>query len=133
MIQITARGNNAQCTIAENLTSGMVGLQCKFEFDDAWDGLSRTAVFLAGNERKDVLLTGDTCTVPWEVLKTAGYQLIKETCEEVFPEAIVICTPLLRTSNAFGRVSTMLFVLTVRSAGPMSQLASSNAKVKGPP
>ena len=75
MIQITARGNSAQCTCAERLTSGMVGLQCKFDFDSAWDGLSRTAVFVAGNEQRDVLLTGDTCTVPWEVLKTAGYQL----------------------------------------------------------
>lgn len=76
MIQITCKGNSAICTRTERLTSGMVGLQCKFEFDSAWDGLARTAVFLAGTEKRDVLLTGDTCTVPWEVLKTAGYQLV---------------------------------------------------------
>lgn len=76
MIHITCKGNSAICTRTERLTSGMVGLQCKFEFDSAWDGLARTAVFLAGNEKRDVLLTGDTCTVPWEVLKTAGYQLV---------------------------------------------------------
>ena len=76
MIQITCKGNSAICTRAERLTSGMVGLQCEFIFDGAWDGLAKTAVFTAGNEKRDVMLTGDTCTVPWEVLKTAGYQLV---------------------------------------------------------
>lgn len=76
MIQITCKGNSAICTRTERLTSGMVGLQCEFVFDGAWDGLARTAVFWAGNQKRDVLLTGDTCTVPWEVLKTAGYQLV---------------------------------------------------------
>ena len=76
MIQITCKGNSASCTHRERLTSGMVGLQCEFVFDSEWDGLARTAVFTAGNEKRDVLLTGDTCTVPWEVLKTAGYQLV---------------------------------------------------------
>ena len=76
MIQITCKGNSAICTRTERLTSGMVGLQCEFVFDGAWDGLAKTAVFTAGNEKRDVLLTGDTCTVPWEVLKTAGYQLV---------------------------------------------------------
>ena len=76
MIQITCKGNSAICTRTERLTSGMVGLQCEFVFDDAWDGLARTAVFWAGNEKRDVLLTGAVCTVPWEVLKTAGYQLV---------------------------------------------------------
>lgn len=76
MIQITCKGNSASCTRTERLTSGMVGLQCEFVFDEAWDGLAKTAVFLAGNEQRDVLLTGSLCTVPWEVLKTAGYQLV---------------------------------------------------------
>lgn len=76
MIQITCKGNSAICTRTERLTSGMVGLQCEFVFDGAWDGLARTAVFWAGNEKRDVLLTGAVCTVPWEVLKTAGYQLV---------------------------------------------------------
>lgn len=75
MIQITCKSNSARCTHAERLTSGMVGLSCEFVFDSAWDGLAKTAVFIAGSEQRDVLLTGDTCIVPWEVLKTAGYQL----------------------------------------------------------
>lgn len=75
MIQITCNGNSARCTGIERLTSGMVGLQCEFVFDSAWDGLARTAVFIAGSEQRDVLLIGDICTVPWEVLKNAGYHL----------------------------------------------------------
>lgn len=76
MIQITCKGNSASCTRTERLTSGTVGLQCEFIFDEAWDGLARTAVFWAGNEKRDVLLQGAVCTVPWEVLKTACYQLV---------------------------------------------------------
>ena len=76
MIQITCKGNSASCTRTERLTSGMVGLQCEFIFDEAWDGLAKTAVFLAGNEQRDVLLTGALCTVPWEVLQHPGYQLV---------------------------------------------------------
>lgn len=76
MIQITCKGNGASCTRTERLTSGMVGLQCEFVFDSAWDGLAKTAVFQAGSEKRDVLLQGAVCNVPWEVLKTAGYQLV---------------------------------------------------------
>lgn len=75
MIQITSKGNNASCTRTERITSGMVGLRCEFLFDAAWDGLSRTAVFAAGNEQRDVLLSGDVCAVPWEVLQISGYPL----------------------------------------------------------
>lgn len=76
MIQIEVHGNRAQCKCVEQFTSGMVGLQCMFTFDSVWNGLSRTAVFIAGNEKRDVLLTGDTCIVPWEVLKYPDYQLM---------------------------------------------------------
>lgn len=76
MIQITCKGNSASCTRTERLTSGMVGLQCEFVFDEAWDGLAKTAVFLAGNEQRDVLLTGAICKVPPEVMRKPGYQLV---------------------------------------------------------
>ena len=76
MIQITCKGNSASCTRTERLTSGMVGLQCEFIFDEAWDGLAKTAVFLAGNEQRDVLMTGSVCKVPPEVMRKPGYQLV---------------------------------------------------------
>lgn len=76
MIQITCKGNSAICTRKERLTSGMVGLQCEFVFDDAWDGLAKMAVFTAGNEKRDVLLKGAICEVPPEVMRKPGYQLV---------------------------------------------------------
>lgn len=76
MIQITCKGNSAICTRTERLTSGMVGLQCEFVFDGAWDGLAKMAVFTAGNEKRDVLLTGTICDVPPEVMRKPGYQLV---------------------------------------------------------
>ena len=51
------------------LTSGMVGAEIAFSFDDAWDGLNRIAVFKAGGTVKDVLLVGESCVIPHEVLE----------------------------------------------------------------
>lgn len=52
------------------LTSGMVGVaEIAFSFDDAWDGLNRIAVFKAGGTVKDVLLIGESCVIPHEVLE----------------------------------------------------------------
>lgn len=76
MIEIKVAGRSAACTGAELLTSGSVGMQAKFTFDDAWDALAKTAVFIAGDTTRDVLLTGDTCTIPWEVLRYPGTDMI---------------------------------------------------------
>lgn len=57
----------------ETVTSGSVNLyQCQFQFDNAWNGLEKTAVFQAGDESVSILLdeTG-VCTIPWEVLQEA--------------------------------------------------------------
>lgn len=39
-----------------------------FEFDEAWDGYAKTAVFGNGLDTYGVLLEDDRCTIPWEVL-----------------------------------------------------------------
>lgn len=112
MIQITCKGNSAICTRTERLTSGTVGLQCEFVFDGAWDGLAKTAVFLAGNEQRDVLLTGALCTVPWEVLKTAGYQLVigvygsNAAGTLVIPTVYAMCGSIAPGADPSGEEST---------------------------
>lgn len=112
MIQITCKGNSAICTRTERLTSGMVGLQCEFVFDGAWDGLAKTAVFQAGSEKRDVLLTGDTCTVPWEVLKTACYQLVigvygsNEDGTLIIPTVYAMCGSIALGADPSGEEST---------------------------
>lgn len=57
----------------EVITSGSVNVyQCQFQFDNAWDGLEKTAVFQAGNDTISTILdeTG-MCIIPWEVLQDA--------------------------------------------------------------
>jgi len=71
MIRIMARAQHLVVMKGAALTSGSVGERCEFIFDSAWDGLTKAAVFTAGDECHTVLLTGDSCEVPWECLQTA--------------------------------------------------------------
>ena len=55
----------------EIVTSGSVNLYTvQFTFSGDWDGLEKTAVFRAGDEKKSVLLDEtNQCSIPWEVLQ----------------------------------------------------------------
>ncbi len=72
MIKIIVKARCAWCEADEPITSGSVGLQVRFRFDDAWSGLEKVAVFQGSGESVDVFLTEDTCAVPGEVLATPG-------------------------------------------------------------
>lgn len=57
----------------ETLVSGTVNkYRAEFEFDDSWDGYTKTAVFRADSfgriTSREVLLAGDACQVPHECL-----------------------------------------------------------------
>ena len=43
-------------------------LKAVFEFDEAWDGFTKTALFSNGNGTRCVLLENDECVIPWETL-----------------------------------------------------------------
>ena len=58
-------------TGGQPLTSGSVGIEAAFVLSADYDGLAVTAVFRTGDVSVDVLLTGPSCTVPWEVLMPA--------------------------------------------------------------
>lgn len=61
----------------ETITSGSVNAyDVYFQFDSNWTGLSRTAVFSAGEIKKSVLLD-DTgyCTIPWECMQESSRTL----------------------------------------------------------
>lgn len=61
---------------SERFTSGSAKIyHCKFNFLEAWNGLTIQPVFRAGNVEKNALLTEDVCEVPWEVLVTPGLDL----------------------------------------------------------
>ncbi len=71
-IKITVIGNQAHSIGSPVLTSGTVGQPVEFMFDEAWEGLTKTAVFRVGGLTKDVVDIDDECTVPWEVLEKVG-------------------------------------------------------------
>lgn len=75
MIKIEVQDACAVCVQPQLLTTGMVGAVVEFSFDEAWDGLTRCAVFADGMVAKDVLLSGNTCVIPHEVLTTSGHVL----------------------------------------------------------
>lgn len=73
MFVLYARKNLLEVNQKEMVTSGSVNVyQAQFSFDNAWDGLERTAVFQAGDETISTILddTG-VCIIPWEVLQDA--------------------------------------------------------------
>ncbi len=75
MIQLKAKKRSAICTVKDKLTTGSVGLAVQFAFSEEWEGLSKIAVFRAGDVSIDVALLEDRCTVPPEVLVTPGETL----------------------------------------------------------
>lgn len=76
MIKFFARGRCAQALADDPVTTGSVGISVQFFFSQEWDALQKIAVFRAGDTAVDVALTGDTTTVPADVLTTAGLPLM---------------------------------------------------------
>ena len=70
MFLLQARKNSLTVRSWELLSSGSVNENhVQFQFSEDWNGLSRTAVFSAGEVSRSVLLAEDTmCAIPWEVL-----------------------------------------------------------------
>lgn len=68
-------GQRIETTETAMLVAGTVNIYtARFDFDEAWDGLQRTAVFAVDGITREQLLEDDACTVPWEVL-AAGNRL----------------------------------------------------------
>lgn len=74
MIRLYVSAANVAVEEKETLTEGRVGLRCQFRFTDEWAGLAKTAVF-DGADSRDVIITGDTVTIPAECLAAEGYSL----------------------------------------------------------
>ena len=74
-IKIAVTGSLAAVTENLPVVSGTVGLTVDFIFDDAWEGLNKTAVFRANGKSLDVLNVTNAVAVPWELLKNPGCRL----------------------------------------------------------
>ena len=108
MIEFIAKNRSAICAAEETLTSGSVGVPVHFRFSQAWAGLGKTAVFREGERAVDVALTGDSCTVPPEMLTTPGGVLTigvygtDGTGAVVIPTVYAQAGPILRGAEPAG-------------------------------
>ena len=71
MFRLFAKKNILELQTKEVVTSGSVNVyNVQFFFNSAWDGLDRTAVFMAGDFKISILLDeNNQCQIPWEVLQ----------------------------------------------------------------
>lgn len=78
MFQLYAEKNQLAVREKEPVTSGSVNVYtAQFEFSPDWEGMTRKAVFRAGQISRTVLLDENgTCLVPWEVLEIPGVTLM---------------------------------------------------------
>lgn len=74
MIKVSVNRQSAVChkSATEYITTGQVGQEIVFEFSEAWDGFSKTAVFKGSGVKKDALLVSDRCEIPHECLTVPG-------------------------------------------------------------
>lgn len=79
MFQLSAEKTRLALLEREDVTSGSVNVyEVRFSFSEEWYGLTKTAVFRAGDKSVSVMLdgTGEAgCTLPWEVLTVPGLRL----------------------------------------------------------
>lgn len=69
MIHIKIAGTEIYGKMDTKLTSGSVGREVEFTFDNSWDGLAKTAVFKVGNDcRSNYIGANNICEFPWELL-----------------------------------------------------------------
>ena len=74
-MKISVTGNTAAVTCLTPVTAGTVGMPVEFTFDESWAGLTKTAVFRAGERTMDCLGLESKTTVPWELLRRPGCHL----------------------------------------------------------
>lgn len=74
MLRIRVTTASAEILETELITAGRRGLQCSFAFSDDWEGLAKT-VIVRGVVKRDIVLVGDTITVPGECLEREQFPL----------------------------------------------------------
>lgn len=75
MLTFKFSGADGVMTVAEKLTSGMVGKQVKLEFTNDWENLTKTVIFEAGDISIPAHEPGEIATIPKDVLSIPGHYL----------------------------------------------------------
>ena len=130
--------SKAAITVAQSvlLTSGMVqAVQVRFCFSPEWEGLTRTAVFRAGQVSVSCLLDEQNCcTIPWECLQTAGTHLMVGVYGTRAPEVVLptvecslglICTGAQPAENTPQEPTPTLVQQLLTTAETAAQTAAS--------
>lgn len=115
------------------LTTGMVGAQVEFVFDEAWDGLQKTAVFRAGKLVKPVENINSTANIPVEVLQKASETLevgvygCSEDGELVIPTVYVKACTIYDGAEPSGSISEVIpvYIGLKNSIGNLANLYTS--------
>ena len=103
-LDFAVAGQALSRTDSDAVAAGAVGMQAKFTFDSAWDGLGTIIARFAGPTYKhfDATVTDGACTVPWEALaypmmivSVAGYT---GGIEKVTTQDLVI--PVLQSQSS---------------------------------
>lgn len=81
MFYLNAEKNKLTVQQKEPVTSGSVNVYTvQIEFSEDWDNLDKTAVFRAGCVKRSVAIADGKCTIPGEVLGSAGHCLMAGVC-----------------------------------------------------
>ena len=75
MLTFSFTGASGEMTVGETLTSGMVGKEVQIDLSGEWEGLTKTAVFIAGYICRAVALTGSSVVIPQEILRSPYQKL----------------------------------------------------------
>jgi hypothetical protein len=76
MIQVQFRKCEGILRSGELLTTNSVGVQIGFHFSEEWEGLTKLCVFRIGGREVDLLLEGDSCKIPPELLRQPDLRLL---------------------------------------------------------
>lgn len=99
MILLDISGASAIVRKQDILTSGMVGANVVFCFDEDWESLAKTAVFRAGKVIKDAIVVDSVSEIPHEVLAAPGVPLEIGVYGTADDGSLVIPTVWARTNT----------------------------------
>lgn len=94
MLTFEFTGVSGEMTVRERLTSGMVGKEVAISLSSDFDGLTKTAVFVAGDICRAVELTDSVITIPADVLRYPYRKLMVGVCGTNSEGTLVIPTIL---------------------------------------
>ena len=131
------KGRTLSIVGVDYITSGSIGLEINFIFDDEWTGLTKTATFKAGKQSISMAITSNKCVIPHEVLSdptktlligvrgTDGSQLVIPTIWESFE---------IHSGATLGEnTSTPESITLVEQLAAEIQLLHSNQNLPAPP